>query len=45
MGSGVVIYIPSFLKIGLGIQKLIAGGGGGGGPQRHRQDGDRISLL
>jgi hypothetical protein len=26
MGSGVMIYIPSFLKIGSGIQKLRVGG-------------------
>jgi hypothetical protein len=26
MGSGSMIYIPSFLKIGSGIQKLIGGG-------------------
>jgi hypothetical protein len=25
MGSGVVIYVPSFLKIGSGFQKLIRG--------------------
>jgi hypothetical protein len=25
MGSGAVIYVPSFIKIGLGIQKLIGG--------------------
>jgi hypothetical protein len=25
MGSGAVIYIPSFIKIGSGIQKLIRG--------------------
>jgi hypothetical protein len=25
MGSGATIYIPSFIKIGSGIQKLIAG--------------------
>jgi hypothetical protein len=25
MGSGVVIYIPSFIKFGSGIQKLIMG--------------------
>jgi hypothetical protein len=24
MGSGTIIYIPSFIKIGSGIQKLIA---------------------
>jgi hypothetical protein len=27
MGSGAMIYIPSFIKIGSGIQKLIGGGG------------------
>jgi hypothetical protein len=25
MGTGAMIYIPSFIKIGLGIQKLIGG--------------------
>jgi hypothetical protein len=25
MGSGVIIYIPSFIKIGSGIKKLIRG--------------------
>jgi hypothetical protein len=25
MGSGAMIYIPSFIKIGLGIQKLVGG--------------------
>jgi hypothetical protein len=25
MGSGAMIYIPSFIKIGSGIQKLIVG--------------------
>jgi hypothetical protein len=25
MGSGAVIYVPSFIKIGSGIQKLIEG--------------------
>jgi hypothetical protein len=34
MGSGAVIYIPSFIKIGSGIQKLIRG------IHRHRQHGD-----
>jgi hypothetical protein len=28
MGSGAMIYIPSFIKIGSDIQKLIGGGGG-----------------
>jgi hypothetical protein len=26
MGSGAVIYLPSFIKIGSGIQKLLRGG-------------------
>jgi hypothetical protein len=42
MGSGAMIYIPSFMKIGSGIQKLM---GGGGDSKRHRQHGDHISLL
>jgi hypothetical protein len=25
MGSGAVIYVPSFMKIGSGVQKLIRG--------------------
>jgi hypothetical protein len=32
-----MIYIPSFIKIGSGIQKLLGG--------IHRQHGDLISLL
>jgi hypothetical protein len=39
MGSVAMINIPSFIKIGSGIQKLIGGG------NTHKQDGDRISLL
>jgi hypothetical protein len=39
MGSGVMIYMPSFIKIGSVIQKLIGGGG------IHTQQGDLISLL
>jgi hypothetical protein len=27
MGSGAVIYVPSFIKIGSGVQKLMGGGG------------------
>jgi hypothetical protein len=38
MGSGAVIYIPSFIKTGSGIQKLIGG-------RIHRQQRDLISLL
>jgi hypothetical protein len=37
MGSGAVMYIPSFMKIGSVIQKLIW--------WIQRQHGDRISLL
>jgi hypothetical protein len=29
MGSGAMIYIPSFIQIGSDNQKLIRGGGGG----------------
>jgi hypothetical protein len=39
MGSGAMICIPSLIKIGSDIQKLI------GGIHRHRQHGDLISLL
>jgi hypothetical protein len=28
MGSGAMIYIPSLIKTGSGIQKLMGGGGG-----------------
>jgi hypothetical protein len=41
MGSGAMIYIPRFMNIGSGIQKLM----GAGDTQTQRQDGDRISLL
>jgi hypothetical protein len=41
MASCGMIYLPSFTKIGSGIQKLM---GGGGDTQRHRQQGDLISL-
>jgi hypothetical protein len=37
MGSGAMIYIPSFIKIGSAIQMLIGG--------IHRQCGDRRRLL
>jgi hypothetical protein len=40
MGSGAMIYIPSFIKIGSGIHMLIWGD-----TQTHRQEGDCISLL
>jgi hypothetical protein len=41
MASGAMMYIPSFVKIGSGIQRLI----GGGDSQTHRQHGDLISLI
>jgi hypothetical protein len=39
MGSGAMIYIPIFIKIGATIQKLIRVS------QTHRQYGDLISPL
>jgi hypothetical protein len=33
MGSGTMTYIPSFIKIGSGIQGI------------HREEGDRINLI
>jgi hypothetical protein len=41
IGPGAMIYIPSFIKIGSGIQRLL----GGGGIRRHTEHGDLISLL
>jgi hypothetical protein len=41
MGSGAMTYIPSFIKIGSGTQKLM----GGGDSQMHRQHDDFISPL
>jgi hypothetical protein len=38
IGSGAIIYIPSFIKIGSGIQHVRAGG-------IYRQHGDGMSLL
>jgi hypothetical protein len=47
MNSGAVIYVPSFIKIGSGVQKLI-----GGDTETHKkkshtngQQHDLISLL
>jgi hypothetical protein len=37
IGSGAMIHIPSFIKIGSSIRKLIG--------EIHRQQGDIISLL
>jgi hypothetical protein len=38
--SGAMMYIPSFIKIASGIQKLIGGEG-----VIHSQHGDQINLL
>jgi hypothetical protein len=40
MGSGAMIYIPSFMKIGPGVQKLLKRD-----TQTHRQHDDLISIL
>jgi hypothetical protein len=40
MGSGAMICIPSLIKIGSGIQKLIRGD-----TQTHEQHGDLILLF
>jgi hypothetical protein len=39
MGSGAMICVPTLIKIGLDVQKLIEG------IQTHRQHGNLISLL
>jgi hypothetical protein len=45
MGSGAMVYIPNFIKIRSGIQKLIWVGGRHTDTQMNKQDRDRISLL
>jgi hypothetical protein len=40
VGSGIMIHIQTLIKTGSAIQKLIKGD-----TQRHREHGDRISLL
>jgi hypothetical protein len=42
MGSGAMLYIPSFIKTGSGIRKLMVGYTD---TQTQRQHGDHISLL
>jgi hypothetical protein len=42
MGSGAMIYITSFIKIGSSIQKLIRGYTD---TQTYRQDGDRKAFC
>jgi hypothetical protein len=41
MGSGAVIYVPSLIKIGSGVQKLM----GERDTQTHGRQRDLISLL
>jgi hypothetical protein len=43
MGSGAVIYVPSFKKIGSGVHRLM--GGGDTQTDTHRQQRDLINLL
>jgi hypothetical protein len=43
MGSGAMVYIPSFVYISSGIQKLR--GGGYSQTHKYRQHGDGISLF
>jgi hypothetical protein len=38
IGSGAMMYVPSFVKTGSGIQKLF-------GQDTHTEDGDHISLI
>jgi hypothetical protein len=47
MSSGATTYIPSFVRTGSGIQKIVGGRGGGGVVhiQIYRKQGDLISLL
>jgi hypothetical protein len=42
VGSGHMMFIPSFINIGSGIQQLL---GRGGDSRTHRQHGDLISLF
>jgi hypothetical protein len=42
MGLSTMIYIPRYIKIDSGIQKLM---GGGGGKQTHRHHGGLISKI
>jgi hypothetical protein len=44
MGSGAMIYVPSFIKIGSGIQKLIGGGYTYRHADTHMQEGELIRL-
>jgi hypothetical protein len=41
LGSGAMLYIPNFIKIGSSIQKFM----GGGDTQTHRRHGGLINVL
>jgi hypothetical protein len=43
MGLDAMIYIPSFIKVGLGIRKLM--GGESWDTETHRRHGDRVNQL
>jgi hypothetical protein len=43
MGSGAMVYTPSSMKIGSGIEKLL--GGTHTDTQTHRQQGDPRNIL
>jgi hypothetical protein len=45
MGSGAAIYVPSFMKIGSGVQKLIRGTHRHTHTHTHEQQPDLISLI
>jgi hypothetical protein len=45
MGSDTVIYVPSFTKIGSGVQKLMGGGGYTDTHAHTQQQRDLRSLL
>jgi hypothetical protein len=45
MGSGAVVYVPSFINIGSGIQKLMGGGDTDTHKHTHIQQRDLISLF
>jgi hypothetical protein len=45
MGLGAMMHIPSFIKTGSGIHKLMKGDSQTHGHKTHKENGDRMSLL
>jgi hypothetical protein len=45
MGSGAMIYAPSFIKIGSGVQMLVGEGGIRAHTHTHGKQRELISLL